>query len=420
MDDFKFDDIESLGISTLDFIKDQQEILDMLDNSLPEVVPIKKNVGAPNLILPRADLVKALRYASVMIRKVTNDPESSSLNITYADDGKVLYRLKDNMTWVTLIGQCEVSNNNPIRKTLSFNVTYLTKLLSTSANDFLIYVGTTKDSKENDKEVYYVRLANGDYIVDVFEGRVERLTPSGNKTDLLISLKPDTLTTLCNVMLPLINSTQDIQNKRTTLYTDRAIFNTLQYRLQYKNTFNPMCFGRKDLELLKLLTATGEDINIYKTDAQGENRILITTPSIEISTSVSIPNRDAIMLLKFSEVETASYIKVDKEEFRKVLFLSSLGMGTVARVQLNYNPNNNGVDAKIIGKDGRDSNLLISGDNYNNLAPLENSITIYAPDMLTLLKSFEGGKDLEIALLHDGIALRDAKLGIEAIMNYAR
>lgn len=51
-------------------------------------VKIDVNVEEPNIILQRSELIRALRYANVMIKKVTNDIEASSLNITFKDDGK--------------------------------------------------------------------------------------------------------------------------------------------------------------------------------------------------------------------------------------------------------------------------------------------------------------------------------------------
>lgn len=418
VDDTKLDVLQSLGVNTSDFIKDQQDILDTIEEKVPEVT-IDTDVDEPNLILPRADLVRALRYASIMIRKVTNDIEASSLNITYKDEGKVEYRLKDNMTWVTIEGACAVSHNKPILKTLSFNTSYLTKLLSTSTNDFLIYEGKAIDAKGEEKQVYYVRLSNGDYIIDVFEGNDTKLIPAGNKVEKLGTIAPNVLSTLCDVMTPLINDTQEVQSKRTILYNDRAIFRSATYLLQFKNAFSPMCFGKKDLDLLKLLSANGVDVEVYSTDSNGENRIVIQTPNVSISTSVSIPNRDEVIVARLNELENAKYIKVNKNDFKKVLFLSGLGISTVATVEMNYNVDNLGVDAKIISKNGN-SSLLIEGENYNNLEPLNQNIVIYAPQILTLLKSFEGGKDLEVAFLQSGVALKDTTLGIEAIMNYAR
>lgn len=419
VDDSKLDVLQSLGVNTSDFIKDQQDILDTIEEQPVPEITIDTNVEEPNLVLPRAELIRALKYSNIMVKKVTNDIESSSLNITYKDEGKVEYKLKDNMTWVTVEGSCAVSNNNPILKTLSFNISYLTKLLSASSNDFLIYEGTSIDAKGEERQVYYVRLTNGDYIIDVFEGNEEKLIPAGNKTEKLGTVAAGVVSTLCDVMSPLIDDTQEIQSKRTVLYEDRAIFRSVTYLLQFKNTFSKMCLRKKDLDLLKLVAAAGVDIEIYNTDSNGENRILFQTPTVTISTSVSIPTRDEVVVARLNELENAKYIKVDKNEFKKVLFLSGLGISTVATVEMNYNIDGLGIDAKIISKNGN-SSLLIKGDNYNNLEPLNQSIVIYAPQILTLLKSFEGGKDLEVAFLQSGVALKDTTLGIEAIMNYAR
>ena len=111
-------------------------------------------------------------------------------------------------------------------------------------------------------------------------------------------------------------------------------------------------------------------------------------------------------------------MKIDKNDFKRVLFLSGLGTNNVARVTMNYNIDGAGVDAKIIGRDGN-SSFLISGNNYNNLEPRSEAVTIYAVQLSVLLKSFETGKDLEIAFLNSGVAFRDQTLGIEAIMNYS-
>lgn len=427
----KLDLLESLGVmSNESYVEknkskesDNTEMIEQLDElevkdekEEPEVV-IDINVDKPNIILPKVEIIRALRYASVMIKKVTSDIEASSLNITYKD-GKVLYRLKDNMTWFELEGSCKVSNNNPITKTLTFNATYLTKLLSATANDVLIYEGTAVGKDGVEASVYYVRLAYGDYILDVFEGNEAKLVPAGNKKDLLNTSSAETISTLCDVMIPLINDTQEVQSKRTIIYDDRALFNSVTYQLQFRNKFAPMCLSKKELDLLKIVSAGSKDTEIcfYSTDSEGENRIIITAPNITISTSVSIPIRDEMKIARLKTLENANYIKVNKEDFDRVLFLSGLGTITVSTLFMNYS--SEGIDVKISGRTG-DSSLLIPGVN-NGIERLPEDITIYTTHLSVLLKSFDAGKDLEVAFLPEGVALRNATLGIEAIMNYAR
>ena len=418
MDASKIDMLAKLGVNTSeDFNTVSDDILNEVETQEVQAT-IDINVNEPNIILSRAELIRALRYAGVMIKKVTNDIEASSLNITYKDEGKVEYKLKDNMTWVTIQGTCKVSNNNPLLKTLSFNTTYLTKLLSAAAGDFLIYEENSIDAKGEEKKVLFARLINGDYILDVFEGNEEKLIPKGNVQDLLKEVEGNKINTLCDVMSPLIADTQEVQSKRTIIYGDRAIFRSVTYLLQYKGDFTPMCLSKKELDLLKI-ASNGSNVEIFSTDSNGENRILLNTPNVSISTSVSIPNRDEVLITRLNELENAQYMRINKNDFKRVLFLSGLGTANVAKVTMNYNVEGLGIDAKIIGKNGN-SSFLISGENYNNLPPRNEDVTIYAPQLSTLLKSFESGKDLEIAFLQSGVAFRDNTLGIEAIMNYVR
>ena len=428
VDQSKMDVLESLGVmsassynASLPEEKSENDVvLDAIEKQV-STITIDTNVSEPNIILSKAELVRALRYAGVMIKKVTNDIESSSLNITFKDDGKVEYRLKDNMTWVTIEGTCKVANNNPLIKTLSFNTTYLTKLLSAAAEDFLIYEGTALDQKQEEKNVLYARLINGDFIIDYFEGNEAKLVPSGNKTDKLGSVPASVVSTLCDVMIPLIADTQEVQSKRTVIYEDRAFFRSATYLLEFNNTFSRMCLGKKELDLLKLVaTSAGQnEIEIYSTDSNGENRIVFVGPNVTISTAVSIPNRDEVVIARFNELENAKYMKISKDDFKRVLFLSGLGTGNVARVAMNYNIDGAGIDAETIGKDGN-SKFNIAGENYNNLEPRSEAVIVYAPQISTLLKSFESGKDLQIAFLTNGVAFYDSTLGIRAIMNYAR
>ena len=411
------DIINSLGIMTTntkpsnngDILENQES--GNTENVEDTSIKIDVDVNEPNIILPRSEIIRALRYASVMIKKVTH--------ITYKDEGKVEYRLKDNMTWVTIKGTCSVSNNNPLLKTLSFNTSYLAKLLMASASDLLIYEGDAVDSKGEDKKVLYARLINGDFILDVFESDEAKLIPAGNKTTLLKTIPAKVANTLCNVMSPLIADTQEVQSKRTVMYEDRAFFKSITYLLQFKNEFTNMCLGKKELDLLKIMSAVNEDINIYRTDSNGENRIVIENSNVSISTSVSIPARDEVTLARLRELEDAKYITVNASDFKRVLFLSGIGTNTVAKVTMNYSVENEGIDAKILGKDGN-SSFLIPGDNYNNLEPRDEDVLIYTAQLQKLLKPFEGGSKFEVAFLNSGVAFRDETLGIEAIMNYAR
>ena len=112
-------------------------------------------------------------------------------------------------------------------------------------------------------------------------------------------------------------------------------------------------------------------------------------------------------------------MEITKDDFKRVLFLSGLGTNNTARVTMNYNVENLGIDAAIEGRDGK-SSFLISGNNYNNLEPRSQDVTIYAVQLSILLKSFDSAKRLEIAFLNSGVAFRCEELGIYAIMNYSR
>jgi hypothetical protein len=411
------DILNQLGVGTSDML---EEVVKSNENNKSSII-IDTNVKEPNIILNKSELIKVIRFAIIMIRKTTNDIESSSINITYTDEGKVLYRLKDNMTYVELEGTCKVSNENPYLKTLSFQVTYLTKLISTAAEDFLLYESNSVDAKGEDKPVVFARVINGDMIVDVFNGNEAKLVSPGTKGSLLKSIPSSTIEVLCDTMTPLVSDTQEVQSKRAILYSDRAFFRSATYLLQYRTDFSSMCLSKKELDLLKLISSMNKtgNIDFYQVDSNGENRILIVAPNIKVSTSVSIPNRDEVTITRFKELEEAKYIKIDKDDFKRVLFLSNLGTNTVAKVTMNYNVDGQGIDAKIIGRDGN-SSFNIKGTNYNNLEPRSEDVTIYVPPILTLLKSFETGRDLEIAFITSGVAFRDTTLGIEAIMNYAR
>lgn len=427
----KLDILNSLGVMTTDSYNEkvtstketntdedeskQEDLNKLAENTVS--IKIDTDVDAPNIIIPKAEIIRALRYAVVMIKKVTNDMEASSLNITYKD-GKVLYRLKDNMTWVTLTGSCSVSHDKPITKTLTFKTAYITKLLSAATDDLLIYEGTAAGPDGEERQVYYARLINGDYILDVFEGNETKLVPAGNKKDKLSSVPARDISTLCDVMLPLINDTQEVQSKRTIIYEDRAFFRSITYLLQIRNSFTRMCLGKKELDLLKIVCAGAGDIQVdfYSTDSEGENRILIEAPNVVISTSVSVPIRDEVTVSRLLLLENAKYMKVNKDDFNRVLFLSGLGTNTVSRLLMNYC--DDGIEARVESNIGN-STLHIAGENYAGLSPRDEAVSIYSLPLSILLKSFEKGKDLEVAFLPEGIAFRDKTLGVEAIMNYS-
>lgn len=411
----------NVGAKNIDDYTEQTEILDTIEENNHIVKIDLDDIDTENIVLSKTEIIRALRYAMIMIKKVTNDIEASSLNITYSDDGKVLYRLKDNMTYVTVEGTCSVCKEKPILKTLSFNTTYLTRLLSAATEDVLIYKDMVTDPVGREKEVYKIRLINGDMILDVFEGNDTKLVAPGTKSKLLYTLDGNTASTLCDVMVPLIQDTQEVSSKRAILYNDRAVFRSVTYILEIKKEFPNMCLTKKELDLLKVISSkVGQNsIEFYSVDSNGENRIIITAPNITISSSVSIPNTDETTVARCLELENAKYMEITKDDFKRVLFLSGLGTNNTARVTMNYNVENLGIDAAIEGRDGK-SSFLISGNNYNNLEPRSQDVTIYAVQLSILLKSFDSAKRLEIAFLNSGVAFRCEELGIYAIMNYSR
>ena len=431
----KLDVLGSLGVLTAtEYEPKETKVKDDVLVSDEEIEKVEEEVGVelptddittPNIILPKTEIVKAIKYAQVMIKKVTNDIESSSLNITYKDEGKVEYRLKDNMTWVTIEGSCEVVNNAPLTKTLSFKTAYLTKLLLASADKVPVFEGRAFDNvKKEEKDVVFVRLLNGDYILDVQEGDEAKLVPAGNKSDLLKSIPASTVSTVCDVITPLVADTQEIQHKRAVVYVDRMFFRSSSYLLQVKGEFANMCLSKKELDLLKLASSadTKANIDIYRTDSNGENRLLFIAPGVTISTSVSIPTRDEMIVQRLSILENNKYMSIDREGLKRVLFLSCLGTGNVARVSMNYSVEGSGLDVETIGRDGNSKLTVASTTFDDSFTPKDIAPVIYSPQATLLLKSFDGGKDLQIALTNDGLAFKDTINGIEveAIVNYQR
>lgn len=411
----------NVGVQSIDEYSEQTEVLNTIEENTPIVKIDLSDVDTENIVLSKTEIIRALRYAMIMIKKVTNDIEASSLNITYSDEGKVLYRLKDNMTYVEIVGTCSVCKEKPILKTLSFNTTYLTKLLSAATEDVLIYKDKVVDSIGNEKEVYKVRLINGDMILDLFEGNESKLVAPGTKSKLLFTLDGSTASTLCDVMVPLIQDSQEVASKRAIMYNDRAVFRSVTYVLEIKRNFPNMCLTKKELDLLKVVSSKvgSNNIEFYSVDSNGENRIMIVAPNVTISSSVSIPSVDETIVARCLELENAKYMEITKDDFKRVLFLSGLGTNNTARVTMNYNVENLGIDAAIEGRDGK-SSFLISGNNYNNLEPRSQDVTIYAVQLSVLLRSFDSAKKLEIAFLNSGVAFRNEELGIYAVMNYSR
>lgn len=426
MNQEKITELNSLGVMFNDgtmnltiATPEEQKTSEALDNIVKQpTVTINTDTDKPNMILSKTELVRALRYAQIMIKKVSNDIESSSLNITLKDD-KVLYRLKDNMTYVTLTGSVKVSNNNPLTKSLSFNTTYLMKVLQAgAAEDILLYEDEVEDSKHDMIKVVKARLINGDLVVDYQNADDAKLQEPGVKSELMSRVSSQSVVTLCNTMIPLISETQDISSKRSIIYDDRAIFRSSTYMLEVKSDFSSMCLTKKELDLLKLLAMKSQEVEIYKTSSD-ENRIIFSVPDITINTLVSVPTRDEMIVAQFGEIENAKFIEVDKNDFKRVLFLSGLGTKNVSRVTMNYNKDGKGIDATVQGREGN-SSFLIKGNNYNNLQPKDEEYEVYAVQLLTLLKSFESSKSLEVAFLNNGVAFRDPSENVYAIMNYFR
>ena len=149
---------------------------------------------------------------------------------------------------------------------------------------------------------------------------------------------------------------------------------------------------------------------------------MFIAPGVTISTSVSIPTRDEMIVQRLSILENNKYMSIDREGLKRVLFLSCLGTGNVARVSMNYSVEGSGLDVETIGRDGNSKLTVASTTFDDSFTPKDIAPVIYSPQATLLLKSFDGGKDLQIALTNDGLAFKDTINGIEveAIVNYQR
>ena len=389
---------------------------------IPKEIPLKISleVDKPHLVIAKADLVRALKYSIIMIKKASNDIAASSLNIKYDNESKkIKFLLKDNMSYVSISADC-YNEENVLSDIISFRPSLLLKLLQGADSKVVIYKGTSVDKKGDTVDAYFIRLLNGDFVLDLKTGVTDAnlAFPKSDTLNVMFTQSPAVIRRLCNTILPLVSATQDPSSKRAIIYEDRALFKSVTYNLQYRGEFANLCLSKKELELLKLASSeTKEDISIFKLGIANENRISIIAGDVEISTSVSIPNRDEVLLSRLAVLETAKYSNIDIKEFLTVLKLSNAGDATTGTLTMNYSMDGAGIDAVIIGRNG-DSHLHIGANNYNNIPPIEGGIKVYSLQVLSLLKSFQEGNDLEIAFLSNGLAFRDATLGIEAVMNY--
>ena len=203
-------------LEILDNINNLEDIEEQINNP-----SIDLNVNYPYIIFDTYDLLRTINLCNKLILQKSNNFSYNSISLVPVLEYKTLYfyvtnELSHFRYRTELLGDV----NEMLNEYISIPLITLQKLVKLMGNKVLIY------KKDNN---YYLRLQNGDLLLDVYKAN-ENIIFFPSEPDLkLLEIPVSNLGNIVDAMLPLLNYEISSENKRINFTEEKAYFNSSSY-----------------------------------------------------------------------------------------------------------------------------------------------------------------------------------------------
>lgn len=234
-----------IGVNTDEFVEN--------DNS----DDIDLHCDYPYLIFMRTDLIRVMNLCSKLVRIKSDLPSYNSINLVPMPSFRKLnFYATTELSHFRYEGELIGDSDEMIKDNIAVPFVILQKIIKLMGRKVLIYL------KDNN---YYIRLLNGDLILDIRPANMNILTFPGEIGDKLAEIGVDTLGSTVNSILPLLSSEIKGEARKISFTGTKAYYNSSFYYIESSINTPRMVLSYKDADFISKISKyyLGEKIQIF-------------------------------------------------------------------------------------------------------------------------------------------------------------
>lgn len=378
-------------LEILDNINNLEDIEEQINNP-----SIDLNVNYPYIIFDTYDLLRTINLCNKLILQKSNNFSYNSISLVPVLEYKTLYfyvtnELSHFRYRTELLGDI----NEMLNEYISIPLITLQKLVKLMGNKVLIY------KKDNN---YYLRLQNGDLLLDVYKAN-ENIIFFPSEPDLkLLEIPVSNLGNIVDAMLPLLNYEISSENKRINFTEEKAYFNSSSYYIESNINTPKLSLSLKDAEFISKLNKYYKNDNMILFNTKSTlPRLFIKLGKIEYEFINSINSISKLLTDQINTSIKPIEATLNYLDLYKVVNLATNLPSSTGNIKLKYK--DNFLIISITSAKG-DSNFSIPIEKISNNL-YKDEIIIRATLLKKLLLSFTKSENINIALNNISITIEN-------------
>lgn len=211
----------------------------------------------PYIIFMRADIIRVMNLCNKIVQTKSDIAAYNSISLVPVPEFKTLNLYVTNeLSHFNYQAELIGDSSEMLKDNISIPFIVLQKIVKLMGNKVLIY------KKDN---TYYIRLVNGDLILDVRPADMKILTFPGEISTKVADISIDTLGQTVNCILPLLSSEIKGEARRINFTGESAYYNSSFYYIESNLKTPVMCLSYRDADFISRLSKyyKGEMIQIF-------------------------------------------------------------------------------------------------------------------------------------------------------------
>jgi hypothetical protein len=284
-----------------------------------------------------------------------------------------------------------------INEPLSVSFSVLQKIVKLMANKVMFYI------KDNN---IYVRLLDGDLLLDYRKPRLDVLNFPGNPTDKIAELSLSNVGELINKVYTLIENEPVLDKRKLNFLGDKCYFNSTYYYIESDITTPRLSLSVRDLDIIKKLYKYYKDnkIQLFNFDSS-VSRLFIKLDNIEYISVLSSVSNIFSLTQELQDRINETKFSLDYNKLYRIINLANTLPGNSGDLNLSLDDK---LTIEIKSNNGSSSfNLDVKYINNKNLTYF---LSIKSEVLRKALIPFEGSNEIELSVSESGMIISNNKI----------
>ena len=339
------------------------------------------------LIFKRDDLIRTMNLCNKIIQPKSSISSYNSISFVPDIKNKAMFLYATNELshfryTVELLGD----SSEMLDLNICIPLTILQKLVKLMGNKVLIY-------KKEDN--LYIRLLDGDLLLDLRQPDLSIITFPGSVGSKICDLNINTIGSIVNSILPLLNLEVRGDFKRISFLGDLAYYNSSFYYIQSKVNTPPMSLSYRDADFINRLFKYYKDIQVSLYNVHSDaSRLFLRLGNIEYQFINSVNSMSTLVPQQMENIINNIEATIDFDRFYRVITLGTSLPYSTGNIILKYNDNK--LIVSISSTKGNSDFSFILSDVSNQLYDKE--VILNAETLKRLLSSFSSSDKIGISL----------------------